>query len=59
MLDELSESTKTLGVTVVAWVVSSVIHNPIGAATGIVGLLYVFEKWRTQKLIRKQLENKN
>lgn len=29
-------------------------ENPIGTVTALVGLLYVFDRWRTQRIIKKR-----
>ena len=54
---------KTVAGATIAWVAGNFVENPIGVSTAIVGLLYVFERLRTQRVLRKiaekDLENKD
>lgn len=49
-------------IMVFTYAIDAFVKNPIGTFVSIVGLLYMFDKWRTQRNIRKQseidLENK-
>ena len=56
-MDEPIESLKTALVALAAWIAGAFMDNPVGTVTAIVGLLYVFEKWRTQKALRRKAEN--
>ena len=47
---------KTLVVAFIAWAGDAFMDNPVGTSASIVGLLYVFEKWRTQRLLRRKAE---
>ena len=41
-------------ILLITWLADAFVQNPIGTAVSIIGLLLMYEKWRTQKLIRKQ-----
>ena len=47
---------KTMVGAVIAWIAGNFLENPIGVSTAIVGLLYVFERLRTQRVLRKIAE---
>lgn len=55
-MDELFEAIKTAVVALFVWLVGAFIDNPVGTFSSIVGLLYIYDKWRTQRNLRKQSE---
>lgn len=43
----------TYGVTLSSIMLEEIIKHPIGSMLSIVGLLYAYERWKTQKIQRK------
>lgn len=55
-MEDTFDNLKTAIAAFLAWVAGAFMDNPIGTVTAIVGLLYVFEKWRTQRVQRRKAE---
>jgi len=58
-IDMKDVTTVLIGAAVVA--LEELVKHPIGGVASVIGLLFVFERWRTQrilyKLTKKQLED--
>jgi len=50
------EDLKALAVVFMTGIFEHLMHNPIGSLTAIIGLLYVYQKWQTQSILRKKAE---
>ena len=49
-------SLKNLGTYIIAglsMLVEEVVKHPIGTVVSIIGMLYAYERWKTQRVIRK------
>ena len=55
-IGEISADVKTASVGVLTYIVSQFVDNPIGTAASLIGMLYMFERWRTQRVLRKKAE---
>lgn len=49
----IPEDVKTLLAVCLTWLYGVLGDNPVGAVASVLGLLYAFEKYRTQRIDRK------
>lgn len=63
MIDDSTDSfigiSKAALIALVTWVAGAFMKNPIGTAGAILGLLYMYEKWRTQRHLRRKAEKES
>lgn len=52
-MEESIQGIKTAIALFATWLGGVFMDNPLGTATSIIGLLYVYEGWRTKRLERK------
>lgn len=52
----IPEEMKTAAAIVIAWFYSFVGDNPVGVFASLIGLLYAFERYRTQRAERRLKE---
>lgn len=51
--DDLANDITMFIMVILSWIVDAFVKNPIGTFVSIFGLLYAYERWRTQRMIFK------